>query len=386
MGNILRKLRYQTKLPMKVIKVVLIIFFSWACNTSPQIQTNELKAQKPKNVILMIGDGMGLSQVSSAFYYQKDSTNFWRFPVIGLSRTSSASHKITDSAAGATAFSIGKKTYNGAIGVNADTIPERTILEYAEDAGMATGLVATSAITHATPASFIAHQPSRQMQEEIASDFLKTDIDVFIGGGKQFFTDRKDGANLADSLTAKGYRVFFDTTGINEVHNGRVAALLAPDEMPPYAQGRGEMLMPSAMKAIEILSQNQAGFFLMIEGSQIDWGGHVNNAEYLISEEIDFDHTIGAVLDYAKQHPETLVIVTADHETGGFTLAADHADKMKGDYNTIAPSFSTTGHSTTLVPVFAIGPGSEAFSGVYENTAIFDKMMKALGLTYDKVR
>ena len=92
------------------------------------------------------------------------------------------------------------------------------------------------------------------------------------------------------------------------------------------------------------------------------------------------------MLDYAKQHPETLVIVTADHETGGFTLAADHADKMKGDYNTIAPSFSTTGHSTTLVPVFAIGPGSEAFSGVYENTAIFDKMMKALGLTYDKVR
>ena len=367
---------------MKSIKVLLFLFIAGSCTTHSPQQIQEMS--KPKNVIFMVGDGMGLSQVSSAFYFQEDSTNFWRFPVIGLSRTSSASHKITDSAAGATAFSAGVKTYNGAIGVNMDTIPVKTILEYAEDAGMATGLVATSAITHATPAAFIAHQKSRNMQEDIALDFLKTDIDVFIGGGKQYFTNREDGVNLADTLTAKGYKVFFDTLGMGEVHTGKIAALLAPDGMPPFAKGRGEMLAPSAMKAIELLNQNEAGFFLMIEGSQIDWGGHANDADYLISEELDFDKTIGLVLDYAKTHPETLVVVTADHETGGFTLASDHSNG-NSNYNKIAPSFSTDGHSTTLVPVFAKGPGENAFGGIYENNTLFKKMMKALGLTQENL-
>ena len=138
-------------------------------------------------------------------------------------------------------------------------------------------------------------------------------------------------------------------------------------------EGRGDFLTDASMKGIECLSKNEKGFFLMIEGSQIDWGGHANDADYLISEMLDFDKTLGAVLDFAKTNGETLVVVTADHETGGFTLAPNESN-----YNEIAPSFSTGGHSATMIPVLAFGPGSETFTGIYENTEIYHKIMALL--------
>ncbi len=359
---------------MKNSVILLGLFFLVSCNSYQQANIEE--AQLPKNVILMIGDGMGLTQIQAAMTANGNQLNFERFRTVGLSKTSSSDSYITDSAAGATAFSIGKKTYNGAIGVNSDTIPEKTILEYAEDAGLATGLVATSAITHATPASFIAHQPNRYMEEEIAADFLKTDIDVFIGGGKDDFTNRKDGLDLTDSLKANGYQVTFDLEGLKDLSTGKVVGLLSGGGMPPFSKGRGQMLVPSAMKAIEILSQNEAGFFLMIEGSQIDWGGHDNDTEYMVSELLDFDRTIGRVLDYAEKEGNTLVIVTADHETGGLTLPG--TSDILGD--STATHFSTDHHTSVMVPVFAKGPGHQAFAGIYENTLIYTKIMHALGL------
>ena len=152
----------------------------------------------------------------------------------------------------------------------------------------------------------------------------------------------------------------------------------------PKAKERGDYLTNATQAALDYLGRDPDGFFLMVEGSQIDWGGHENNADYLIGEELDFDKTIGVVLDYAQKHPETLVIVTADHETGGFTLAADHANKMDGDYNRIAPSFSTSGHSTTLIPVFAKGPGQDNFGGIYENNQLFHKILDVLRLEPQK--
>ncbi len=360
---------------MKYIFILFAVFFAVSCNSSKQ--EKKVEAKLPKNVIFMIGDGMGITQIQAAMTANGNKLNFERFQTIGLSKTSSSSSYITDSAAGATAFSIGKKTYNGAIGVNSDTVAEKTILEYAEDAGLATGMVATSTITHATPAAFIAHQPSRQMYEEIAADFLKTDIDVFIGGGKDNFTNRKDGVNLADSLSANNYQVVFDLDGLSAIKEGKIAALLNAEAMPPYSKGRGEMLLPSTLKAIEILNQNEAGFFLMIEGSQIDWGGHANDPEYVVSELLDFDNVIGSVLDFAEKDGNTLVIITADHETGGLTLP--HGSNILGD--STATHFSTTHHTGVMVPVFAKGPGEDAFGGIYENTQFFDKIMFALGLT-----
>ncbi len=353
--------------------LALSIFLISGCN--PPKQVPEVSPQKPKNVIFMIGDGMGLAQIQAAITAHTQSLNFERFKVNGLSKTSSASSYITDSAAGATAFSIGKKTYNGAIGVDADTVAQTTVLEYAEAAGLATGLVATSAITHATPAAFIAHQPSRKMAEAIALDFLATDIDVFIGGGKKYFNQRKDGHNLLDSLEARNYQMAYSLAAMKQVVEGKLAALLSDSGMPPFAQGRGEMLVPAALKAIELLHKNDKGFFLMVEGSQIDWGGHMNDMNYMVSELLDFDKTIGRVLDFAEKEGNTLVVVTADHETGGLTLLGK--DVLT---NPDAVHFSTTHHTAVMVPVFAFGPGAEAFGGTYENNTLFTKLMDALGL------
>ncbi|MCF6360119.1 MAG: alkaline phosphatase [Cyclobacteriaceae bacterium] len=360
---------------MKNIIIISVLLFSVSCANPAQ----ELKqTNSPKNVIFMIGDGMGIAQIQAAMIANGNTLNLDRMISTGFSKTSSASDGITDSAAGATAFSIGKKTYNKAIGVDKDTVAQKTVLEYAEEAGLSTGLVATSSITHATPASFIAHQPYRNMAEEIAADFLKTDIDVFIGGGKNYFVDRKDGEDLTLSLKSNGYQVIFEQSGLANITSGKLAALLAPDGMPPFSKGRGDMLAPSAMKAIELLNQNEKGFFLMIEGSQIDWGGHGNDIEYVVSELLDFDNTIGQVLDFAEKDGNTLVIITADHETGGLTILGDD---ILGD--STATNFSTDYHTSVMVPVYAKGPGEEAFVGTYENNLIFNKIMSALRIDSD---
>jgi alkaline phosphatase len=336
-----------------------------------------ISSKKPKNIIFMIGDGMGAAQIYAAMSANKGKLNFELCPITGFHKSYSAEDYITDSAAGATAFSIGKKTYNSAIGVDKDSIPQKTILELAEEKGLATGLVATRSITHATPASFIAHQKSRKMHEEIAADFLKTDIDVFIGGGKEFFQNRKiDKRNLLTELQNKGYQIITDTIStVVKSDKTKIAALLANDGMPKYSEGRGDMLMLGSQKAVEVLNKNKKGFFLMIEGSQIDWAGHDNNLQYLVEETLDFDKVIGEMLEFAAQDGETLVIITADHETGGLSLVGGdlQTGKVEGRY-------ATDYHTGVMIPVFAFGAGAENFSGIYENIAIYDKMIKLLGI------
>ena len=330
--------------------------------------------EKPKNVILMIGDGMGLGQISAGILYSEHRLNFERFENIGFHKSAAGNDLITDSAAGATAFACGIKTYNGAIGVNMDTIPQKTILEEAEERGLMTGLVATSTIVHATPASFIAHNKSRKNYEEIAADFLNTEIDFFAGGGRKYFNRRGDDRDLYKELRQKGYFIAdFIDGNINELDipmDKKVGYLTADDSPLPVAQGR-TYLSDVSMKAIEHLSSDENGFFLMIEGSQIDWGGHANNAQYIISEVHDFDKTIGRVLDWAEKDGETLVVITADHETGGFAI-------NKGSTrDSINAAFTSDYHTGTLIPVFAYGPHAHDFRGIYENTRIYQKMKKA---------
>lgn len=352
------------------------VLFATSC-VSLQVSENKIEThsenQKPKNIILLIGDGMGLSQVSAANFYKDGKPNFDRFSTIGLSKTSSFSDLVTDSAAGATVFSAGVKTYNGAIGVDRDTIPVPTIVEQLSKDGFSTGIVATSSIQHATPAAFYAHVKHRRLYEEITEFAPNSGVDFFAGGGLQYFTERKDQRNLLDDMKANGYTVITDNLPKKNVE-GKELILLAKDGMPKMNEGRGDFLPEATKLALEKLSKNEKGFFLMVEGSQIDWGGHNNDAEYLIEELLDFDKTIGVALDFAAQNGETLVIVTADHETGGFTLSTDG-----GDYNKIKPTFSTTGHSGTMVPVFAEGSGAFLFNGIYESNEIYFKMMEALG-------
>ena len=355
--------------------IILFAIITASCDIKKEQKANtEQQPKKPKNIILMIGDGMGLTQMYATYKVKKDNMNIARCRHIGLVNTSSIDELITDSAASGTAMATGEKTRNGHISVDTAGKRLKTILEVAEANGKASGLVATAAITHATPASFIAHNPDRNDYEAIATDFLDTGIDVFIGGGLDHFDKREDGLLLTDSLVAKGYDVMTEKEELLNYQGNQLAALLYAKHPPKVYEGRQDFLEKASNKAIEILDKDKDGFFLMIESSQIDWGGHDNDADYVIQETVEFDDIVGKVLDFAEKDGETLVIITADHETGGMTVTGGSLDGENLEYH-----FSTGHHTPLFVPLFAYGPGAEEFTGIYENTAIFDKMMQVFG-------
>jgi len=367
--------------------VLIGIIFCLSCKVKDELPVSpapeivqtapEIIPPGPKNIILLIGDGMGIGQITAGTYLNNNYSSLERFPVIGLHKPYASDSLITDSAAGATAFACGIKTYYGAIGVDPDTQAVTTILEIAEEKGLHTGLVATSTIVHATPASFIAHNEYRRNYEEIAEDFLDTEIDYFVGGGKKFFNRReKDDRNLLEELRNKNYKVGdylteFDEFKKSMTSDKNVAYLTADNSPLSVYQGRDYLADVSITGLNYLDNKSDAGFFIMIESSQIDWGGHANNEDWIVAEFIEFSDVIEKVLDWAIADKETLVIVTGDHETGGFTLQP--GSKMT-DLNT---TFTTDKHSGDFIPVFAYGPGSEHFSGVYENMEIFHKIMKA---------
>lgn len=339
------------------------------------------QSQKPINIIFMIGDGMGVSQVTSAFYFGEGQPNFQNFKYVGLSETSCTSDRVTDSAAGATALSTGKKTYKRAIGLDKDSLSVPTILEQLRDQGYKTGLVSLTSITHATPASYYAHVKDRDFHEDIALDFLTSNVDFAAGGGLKFFTKRKDKKNLLKDLLKKNYRI--DTVSLSKPVAGKKNLyLMAQDEMPNKIQGRKDFLPEATQVALDFLSQKNQPFFLMVEGSFIDWGGHATNAEMMVKEVLDFDKTIGVVMDFVKKNPNTLLVVTADHETGGASIGKfmekDANGKMKEVSNKVQVNFIDGQHTAALVPVFAMGKGEELFSGIYPNNTIYHKLVEAL--------
>lgn len=329
---------------------------------------------KPKNVVLLIGDGMGLAQIYAGMVANDNKLQLERCKNVGFVKTYSASHFTTDSGAGGTALACGVKTKNGMIGMNADSVVVRSILEMAEKNNLATGIVSACAVTHATPASFVAHVADRNMYEEIAAYYLKTDIDVFVGGGRKYFEERTDDRNLIDELKAKNYQIAYTIADVKAVKSGKLAGLLYEDQNPAMPE-RGKMLPDATMAAIDVLDNNKKGFFLMVEGSQIDWASHDNDAAQVVKEVLDFDETVGRVLDYAQKHGNTLVIITADHETGGLTFP-------KGNIKagTFDAAFTTKGHTGIPVPVFAFGPGADKFGGFIENISIKAKIEKLLRL------
>lgn len=339
----------------------------------PSTPTGQVRIQAPnapKNVIIMIGDGMGLTHITAGMIANGNKLHLERCSSVGLIKTYSSDNLITDSAAGATAFASGIKTYNGAIGVDDNQNPVETILEIAAKNNLSTALIASSSITHATPACFFSHQPSRTLDEAIAQDLVNSDVDIFIGGGRDFFTYREDGNNLINDLKVKNFKIYENIESVpNE--DQKVGVFIAGKQPVSYLNGRRDFLPVATQKTLELLELKNTGFFLMVEGSQIDWFGHSNASDSLITEMIDFDNAIGKVLDYAEKDGETLVIITADHETGGYAIVG-------GDIATglVEGKFNTGGHTGTMIPVFAYGPGSENFSGIYENTAIFHKILE----------
>ncbi len=335
-------------------------------------------AAKPKNIILLVGDGMGLAQISAGYYANGKKLNFEKFPITGLMTTQSSSHLITDSAAGATAFSCGCKTRNGVIGETAKKKACTTILEEAEQNGLATGLVVSCSITHATPAAFVAHVDSRSESESIAAFFLKTDVDLLIGGGLKFFNARTlDSRNLYKELEEKGYQVSnFAEKKLPELTilpTQPFAWFGALEEPSSVANGRDWLPYAAEIAPIFLKQRSEKGFFLMLEGSQIDWACHANDGTRAVQEMLDFNAAIGKILEFAEADGETLVIITADHETGGMAL------EQGSTVDSLELAFNTTNHTASMVPVFAYGPGSEMFSGIMDNTDIYVKMKALFG-------
>ena len=362
---------------------LLLLFVHSGCVKQSDVQ----QVNQPKNVILFIGDGMGLAHVTAAMAESENGLNIERCTHVGLSKTYSASHYVTDSGAGGTAIACGVKTTNGMIGVTPDSVAVESILEMAERNGLATGVVVTCGLTHATPASFVAHQPNRHMNEAIAMDYLGLDIDVCVGGDRKAFEEREDGCNLLLELQEKGYCVVEGIDSICQVNSDRFYGFLRGNSYDiPQMPERGDVLPRAVEKAIDVLSKKQEGFFLMVEGSQIDWAAHGNNLPVLLEELFDFDAAIGKALDFAQNNGETLVIVTADHETGGLSLVQE-TDKdlstwqeqsskgaQKQKNKRYQATFATTGHSASMVPIYSFGPGATSFTGIMENTGFKDKI------------
>lgn len=308
-----------------------------------------------KQVIFIIGDGMGLNQMCKL-----DSPNhFERANYIGLSKTYSASHKVTDSAAGGTALACGVKTQNGMLGMNADSIPVNSILTILKEKGFSTGIVASCRINHATPASFYAHQPNRNMDAEILADLYANGPDVFVAGGNKLLS--------IESLEKAGYKYVNNIGDLQKQENGKVACVLATEDMP-NALERGNEITLGTAEAIRLLEKNEKGFFIMIEGSQIDWAGHGNQADYMLAEMQDINKVIGLCMNYADANPGTLVIITADHETGGTTIVGEEKEYK----------YSTGNHTGAMVPVYSYGTGAENFSGIFENATFKDKILNLM--------
>ncbi|MCK8120883.1 alkaline phosphatase [Pseudoalteromonas sp. 2CM32C] len=402
----------------------------------------------PKNVIYMIGDGMGPAYTTAYRYFKDDPTTksveqtVFDTMLTGMARTYPDDHTVvTDSAASATALSSGHKSYNGAIAVDTDKKPLKTMLEIAKQRGMTTALLATSQINHATPASFAAHNESRNNYDEIANDYIdnkiagKLPVDLMLGGGTKYFI--RDDRNLVDEFKAAGYQYGDDIQNLNQITQLPAIGLYAAKGLPFALDENPTRLTKLTSIALDLLdNQNKDGFFVMIEGSQIDWCGHANDIACAMAEMDDFASAIEKAKAYVDKNKDTLLVITADHSTGGLTLGAHGQYKWEADvvhgvkatagtitqhllesddlksvwnkYTSIAftpenkikleqaksmgdkalnlavksiisdtsfTGWTTGGHTAVDVQVFAYGKGSEQFVGSQNNTDIADKLI-----------
>lgn len=328
----------------------------------------------PKNVVIIVADGLGLVQVGLAMHMSKKPLVLEQFPVIGLQKTHSETHLVTDSGAAATAMFCGEKTYNSAIGMKRDTTPCPNLMELASVAGKKTGVVVTSSLVHATPGAFVGHQKFRGFREAIAADYIDSQLNYVVGGGLMYFTNRfTDDRNLRQELEEHGYHV----ADYNQMTFRRFAksteehAIYFTSNLEPDKRMDGRAYFPYAVEhGLGVLSSiSDDGFLMMVEASQVDYAGHNNDRNYLLTEMKDFDEMLTKVMEFAQKDGETLVVVTGDHSTGGLSITGGKPGKMN-----VKSGFWTSKHTADMVPVYAFGPGAEIFSGLYDNTDIFHKI------------
>lgn len=381
-------------LRFRYIAVLLNLILVLGCSSDA---LEPVSSTNTTNIILFIGDGMGNAHRLAARWTNVGETGMLSMDDMathGWAQTGSADDPVTDSAAAATAMSTGVKSNNGVIGMDANLNIVFTILEEAKSRGKMVGLVTTTQVTHATPAAFAAHIRNRNLMTDIAEQMLDTEVDVILGGGEDEFLpnteigcfpeagERIDGRNLINEATALGYTYVCepaDFSAVDPASTFRLLGLFADEGMPrPFLPSLAEM----TQKAIDILSKSSKGFFLMVEGGQIDWASHSNDADNAISDTIELDKAVKVAKDHVLVDSDTLVIITADHETGGMSvsLSSSGAPGEDGpfgmpDGKDFYVNWSTTSHTASDVPVTALGPSSEMLTGTYENTDIFDVML-----------
>lgn len=331
------------------------------------------KGKKVKNVILMIGDGMSLMHVYTAWAANRGKLWLENAQATGLSKTWAVKKLVTDSGSGGTSLATGVKTVYHAVGVDPEGKPLTSLVDVAKELGKDAGMAVTCRLWDATPCDFCCHNIDRDKEEELVGDYPTSGVDFVFGGGAQKFTNRKDGRDIFKELQKKGYHV---SRTLDEFFaydkNSRIFAV-PYDKDTPLPDERGDLLARASMKGISLMNQNKNGFFMMIEGSQLDDYGHFNQLDLLMKETLDFDQTVGEVMKWAAKDGETLVVVTADHETGGLTLVNGNKDEGR-----VECCFSSKDHTGAMVPVYAFGPGAENFTGIFENTDVFKKIKKLM--------
>ncbi|MGC8964056.1 MAG: alkaline phosphatase [Brevinematia bacterium] len=371
----------------KIILSLFILIFLFEFSFAQGL--GKKSSVKPKNIIIMIGDGMGLGAVSY-YYLVNTNANIAKFRNISLMNTYSYDALVTDSAAGGTALSTGYKTKNGYISISPEGNYLKTLMEWSKERGKANGIVVTCTITHATPAVFYSHVISRKSEDEISFFLTNGIVDVIFGGGLSYFlpnvyssnkdyessTNSSEGEykiSLIDTMVSKGYSLITNYDGFyNYQATGfeKVLGLLDLNHLPSAVSGNRKVsLAQMTKKAIDILSKSKEGFVLMVEGSQIDWEAHNNNSKGLFAEMEDFDEAVGVALDFAQRDRNTLVIVTADHETGGVYLVSGVVGKL------VVSRFASKDHTGSLVPLFSYGVGSDLFKGIMDNTQVGDLLI-----------
>ena len=377
---------------MKTVKITLVAFVAFVLLVG-------CAEQKPKNVIYLIGDGMGFGAVSSLLLSENGETGFEMAPVIGLNETCSANNYVTDSPAGGTALATGTRTCNGFLGVGPDSVQLESILKKAQKMGKKTGIVVNTTLTEATPGAFYAGVTSRKESYKIAEQFTESGVDVAIGAGLSAFINRPDSVDMTAVLIEKGYDVYLDWKSVLDTESEKFVGILDMGDVHRRNKSRNttasaaegaevclaaklaasegkvdttrfseptEYLHKACNKALSVLEKDAPnGFFLMIESAIIDGYGHNNDSEGMIEEMKEFDQTLKTLIAYVNKHPNTLLVVTADHETGGtgVTYKSHAINQPEG----LQLNFSTKGHTGTVVPIFAYGAGAAKFSGIFQN-------------------
>lgn len=368
----------KTKNIFNALLSLTIAFFAF---TLVGCQTKENEA-KVKNIIMLIGDGMGPTHIPSLMLEEQYvPTNFQRAKRAAFVTTYSSNNRVTDSAAAGTALACGEKTNNSVIGLNAQGDTIYSNLTLAKSLGLATAIVVSCDITHATPAAFYAHATHREERESIATWLPKSGADVIFGGGLSAFTQRSDNANLMEEFSNNNYIIASTINEIDSIKEGKVIGLFAEKHLPSMINGRDDALPKATAKALEILTNNckekGCGFFMMVEGSQIDFESHANNAKGIYAEMKDFDAVVGIAFDYADTHPGTLVVVCADHDTGGMSIPSCKTDFTLGESG-VEYNFGSTSHTATMTPALFYGTGADSFGAIIDNTDIAKKIRELL--------